>query len=56
MEEVVTNYLTDPIKVVVGGKNNVLNSIKQSLTYCGTEYGKIIAIKELINVRVFHAI
>ena len=55
VEEIVTNYLKDPIKVVIGGKNNVLNSIDQSLVYCGTEYGKIIATKDLINV-IIHQI
>lgn len=50
VEEVITNFLKDPVKIMVGGKNNVLSTIDQSLKYCGTEYGKLISIKELINV------
>lgn len=51
VEDVITNFLPDPIKIIIGGKNNVLKSIDQSLQYCSTEFGKLIAIKELINVK-----
>lgn len=44
------NFTVEPIKVVIGGKNNVLKSISQKLVYCGEEYGKLVQIKNLINV------
>ena len=44
------NFLIDPVKIVIGGKNNVLNTIEQSLVYVGNEYGKLIEIKNLVMV------
>jgi len=31
----------DPVKVLIGGKNNVLNSIEQKLVYVGSEFGNL---------------
>ncbi len=39
----------DTIKVTVGGENKVLNTIKQSLSYCMNEYGKLVELKNIIN-------
>ena len=49
MEELVRNIIHDPVKLSVGGKNNVLASIEQSLAYCQSEYGKLVEIKNIIN-------
>ncbi len=45
-----TNVLEDSVKVSVGGKNNVLNTIDQKLVYTSNEYGKLLEIKNIINV------
>jgi superfamily II DNA/RNA helicase len=42
--------MVDPVKIMIGGKNHVLNKIEQKLLYCGNEYGKTLALKDLINV------
>lgn len=39
----------NPVKVLIGGKNNVLNTIEQKLMYTGSEYGKMLEIKNIIN-------
>ena len=31
----------NPLKIFVGGKNNVLNSIEQKLVYTGNEFGNL---------------
>ncbi len=50
MEELIKNFLKDSVKVFIGGKNNVLNSIEQKLVYVGDERGKMFKLKEMINV------
>lgn len=50
VEELLNNFLIDPLKIMVGRKNNVLNTIEQKLCYVGTEFGKRIEIQNLINV------
>jgi len=53
VEELLNNFLIDPIKIMIGGKNNVLNTIEQKLIYVGNEYGKRIEIQNLISVYSF---
>ena len=40
----------NPIKVLIGGKNNVLNSIEQNLVYTGSEYGTLIFDLKIIKI------
>lgn len=49
IDELMNNFLLDPIKLIIGGKNNVLKTIKQKLIYCGNEYGKKIEVKNMIG-------
>lgn len=49
VEDVLKNFLKDPIKVTIGGRNNVLSSIDQKLIYTGSEYGKIVEIGNMIH-------
>lgn len=49
VEELLNNFLVDPIKIMIGGKNNVLHSIEQKLVYVGNEYGKRVEIKNMIQ-------
>ncbi|KAL4510357.1 hypothetical protein ABPG72_008247 [Tetrahymena utriculariae] len=49
VEELVKNIIIDPLKLQIGGKNNVLASIEQSLSYCQSEYGKLVELKNIIN-------
>jgi len=48
VEDILKNFLTDPIKVIIGGRNNVLASIEQKLVYAGSEYGKIVEMRNMI--------
>lgn len=50
VEDLMNNFLIDPIKIMIGGKNNVLKSIEQKLVYVGNEYGKRVEIHNLIQV------
>lgn len=49
VEEILKNFLKDPVKVTIGGRNNVLSSIEQKLVYTGNEYGKIVEIGNLVR-------
>eukprot|EP00828_Plagiopyla_frontata_P011729 TRINITY_DN16519_c0_g1_i3.p2 TRINITY_DN16519_c0_g1~~TRINITY_DN16519_c0_g1_i3.p2 ORF type:complete len:329 (-),score=55.34 TRINITY_DN16519_c0_g1_i3:61-1047(-) len=49
VEQFIENFTSEPIKIQIGGKNNVLKNVNQKLLYTGNEYGKILAIKNLIN-------
>lgn len=51
IEKLVLEILVDPVQIIVKGKMAVLETITQKLTYCGTEYGKILEIKNIINVQ-----
>ena len=37
--------MKDPIKVVIGGKNNVLKNIQHDLKYAGSEHGKLVTLE-----------
>jgi ATP-dependent RNA helicase DDX52/ROK1 len=50
IEKLILEILVDPVQIIVKGKMAVLDTITQKLTYCGTEYGKILEIKNIINV------
>ena len=49
VEDFLKNFLTDPIKIIIGGKNNVINTVEQTLKYVGNEYGKLVEIKNMIS-------
>lgn len=49
IDELMNNFLLDPIKLIIGGKNNVLKTINQRLIYCGNEYGKKIELNNMIG-------
>jgi superfamily II DNA/RNA helicase len=49
VEEVLTQYLDDCIRIEVGGSNKVLTKISQSIEYCTNELGKLIYLKNLIT-------
>ena len=43
-----TELLDDAIRVQIGGKNNVIKHIQQTLEYCSNEFGKLIQLKNMI--------
>jgi ATP-dependent RNA helicase DDX52/ROK1 len=49
VEEVLTTYLHDCVRIEVGGRNRVLEKIEQSIEYCTNELGKLIFLKNLIT-------
>lgn len=49
IEDILKNFLKDPVKVMIGGRNNVLATIKQKLTYTGNEFGKLVEIRRMIH-------
>lgn len=49
IEKMVIDLLVDPVQVIIRGKMVVLDTISQKLTYCGSEFGKILEIRNLIQ-------
>lgn len=49
IEKMVIELLVDPVQVIIRGKMVVLDTISQKLTYCGSEFGKILEIRNLIQ-------
>jgi len=49
IEELANTVLKDPIRIQVGIKNTASKNVSQELIYSGTEEGKLIALKQLIN-------
>lgn len=47
VEQIFKELVTDPVKIQIGGRNHVLSSVDQKLTYCSNEYGKIEEIKSI---------
>ncbi|KAG8951278.1 RNA-dependent ATPase rok1 [Tulasnella sp. 424] len=47
-EQVAKRVLVDPIRVVVGVKDSASLHVSQTLTYCGTEVGKLFALRQLL--------
>ncbi|KAG8930402.1 RNA-dependent ATPase rok1 [Tulasnella sp. 417] len=47
-EQVAKRVLVDPIRVVVGVKDSASLNVSQTLTYCGTEVGKLFALRQLL--------
>lgn len=39
------------VKVRVGAANSATETVEQSLTYCGTEDGKLVAWRAMVQVR-----
>lgn len=49
IEKMVVDLLIDPVQIIIRGKMVVLDTISQKLTYCGSEHGKVVEIKNLID-------
>ncbi|KAG9050192.1 RNA-dependent ATPase rok1 [Tulasnella sp. UAMH 9824] len=47
-EQVAKRALVDPVRVVVGIKDSASLNVAQTLTYCGTEVGKLFALRQLL--------
>ena len=49
IEKLVVELLVDPVQIIIRGKMVVLDSIEQKLTYCGSEFGKIVELRNLLQ-------
>ncbi|CAO3692624.1 unnamed protein product [Rhizopus stolonifer] len=49
VEELAKSVMKDPIHIVIGAKNAATETIKQELLFTGTESGKRIALRQLIQ-------
>ncbi|EIE79563.1 hypothetical protein G6F46_010911 [Rhizopus delemar] len=49
VEELAKSVMKDPIRIVIGAKNAATDTIKQELLFTGTEAGKRIALRQLIQ-------
>jgi ATP-dependent RNA helicase DDX52/ROK1 len=49
IEKQLKEVFIDPIEIIIRGKMTVLDSIEQKLTFTGTEFGKLLEIKNIIN-------
>ncbi|KAF9586763.1 RNA-dependent ATPase rok1 [Lunasporangiospora selenospora] len=49
VEALANTFMRSPIRIVIGSKNAATETIDQKLVYCGSEEGKLIAIRQLIQ-------
>lgn len=49
VETLARTILNDPIRVTIGARNSAQGSVKQSLQFVGTEEGKLLAFRSLIQ-------
>ncbi|KAF9931812.1 RNA-dependent ATPase rok1 [Linnemannia zychae] len=49
VEALASTFMRSPIRIVIGSKNAATETINQKLVYCGSEEGKLIAIRQLIQ-------
>ncbi|KAG0253002.1 RNA-dependent ATPase rok1 [Mortierella polycephala] len=49
VEALASTFMRSPIRIVIGSKNAATETISQKLVYCGSEEGKLIAIRQLIQ-------
>ena len=53
IEIMAKSMLVNPIKIVVGTKNATVDTLKQELKFCSNEQGKLLAIKQMIELGEF---
>lgn len=49
VEQLANSIMHWPVRVIIGHKEAANDSIEQKLTYCGTEQGKLIAVRQMIQ-------
>ncbi|KAF9366333.1 RNA-dependent ATPase rok1 [Mortierella sp. NVP85] len=49
VEALANTFMRSPIRIVIGSKNAATETINQKLIYCGSEEGKLIAIRQQIQ-------
>ncbi|KAI8643981.1 P-loop containing nucleoside triphosphate hydrolase protein [Parasitella parasitica] len=49
VEELANTVMKNPIRIVIGTKNAATDTIKQELLFTGTEAGKMIALRQLVQ-------
>ncbi|KAI1320804.1 RNA-dependent ATPase rok1 [Mortierella claussenii] len=49
VEALANTFMRSPIRIVIGSKNAATETINQKLVYCGSEEGKLIAIRQQIQ-------
>lgn len=52
IENQLKDVFIDPIEIIIRGKMTVLDTIDQKLIFTGSEFGKLLEIKNIINVSV----
>ncbi|KCV69704.1 hypothetical protein H696_04112 [Fonticula alba] len=49
IESMARSFMRDPVRIVVGVRNTVSLTVEQSLMYVGSEEGKLLAIRQIIQ-------
>ncbi|KAG0235094.1 RNA-dependent ATPase rok1 [Actinomortierella wolfii] len=49
VEALANTFMRSPIRIVIGSKNAATETINQKLVYCGSEEGKLVAIRQQIQ-------
>ncbi|KAF9107556.1 RNA-dependent ATPase rok1 [Mortierella sp. AM989] len=49
VESLANTFMRSPVRIVIGSKNAATETINQKLIYCGSEEGKLIAIRQQIQ-------
>ncbi|ODV60193.1 RNA-dependent ATPase ROK1 [Ascoidea rubescens DSM 1968] len=49
VEEIARNIMISPIRVIIGNKESANDKIEQKVLFCGSEEGKLLAIRQMIQ-------
>lgn len=49
VEEIAQSVMTDPVRVIIGHKEGANTNIDQRLVFCGSEEGKLIAVRRMVQ-------
>lgn len=49
VEEIAQSIMTDPVRVIIGHKEGANANIDQRLVFCGSEEGKLIAVRQMVQ-------
>lgn len=55
VEELVRSVLVDPVNVRIGAQNAAATTVDQTLLFVSSEHGKLVAMRQLVQVRGTHS-
>ena len=49
IEQLANSFMRDPVRIVIGHQNSAALTVKQKLLFVGTEEGKLVAIRQMVQ-------